>query len=422
MINLLKFNRHWDDGFYYPYPRKREIFNTLIKKKDQRQIVEILGLRRTGKTTLLFQLINHLKEKSISPKQLWYFTFDEAIYDLDELFTAFKKQTGVDFKKTKVFIFLDEIQKLPDFQSKIKIYYDLYPEIKFFISGSMSLFIRKKAQESLAGRTVQIILKPLSFREFLDFDQKQEMIKNPELYWQEIEIAFERYLHRQFIETIQMDDDSADEYLKSILKKVVFEDIPTLYSVENPSVLFAILNLIATYPGLYLHHETLASDLKISQPTFAKYLTILEEAFLIKILFNFTGNMITSQKKLKRAYLASPSFALSLNPQSDSGLIVENYYLSQNDVSFFWRDPYKHEVDFVAQKDNAPLPIEIKFKKEIRNIDLRNLKLFIRKFKPKEAWILTRNQEEQIISLSDVPVRLKSIYKDGLNQTTNQIE
>ncbi len=415
MINLLKFNRHWENDYFYPYPQTRDIFNTLIQKKEQRQIVEILGLRRTGKTTLLFQLINHLKQNFVSPKQLWYFTFDEAVYDLDELFLEFQKQTGIRFKDTKVYVFLDEIQKLPDFQSKIKIYYDLYPEIKFFISGSMSLFIRKKAQESLAGRTVQIILKPLSFKEYLKFNQKDELINNSELYWQEIETQFERYLRRQFIETIKMDNDSANEYLISILKKVIYEDIPTLFSVANPSVLFAILRLIASYPGLYLHHETLASDLKISQPTFAKYLTILEEAFLIKILYNFTGNMITSQKKLKRAYLASPSFSLALNEQADMGLIIENYYLSQKDISFFWRDPYKHEIDFVVQKSGKFLPIEVKFKKEIRNIDLRNLKLFIRKFRPDEAWVLTRMHQDQTISISDVPVHLKSIYKDGLN-------
>ncbi len=109
-------------------------------------------MRRLGKTTLFLQVINTLLDRNVEPQSIWYFSFDEDKYDLDELFTVFKIQTRKDYHSDKIFIFFDEIQKLEGFQSQLKIYYDLYPNLKFFISGSTSLYIRKKTLESLAGR------------------------------------------------------------------------------------------------------------------------------------------------------------------------------------------------------------------------------------------------------------------------------
>lgn len=134
--NLLKYNRHWEKGVHYSYPKKREVFPTLIDYLDEKQIIELVGLRRVGKTTLLFQIINHLIDRHVNPLSILYFTFDEETPSIDELLTSYSYQTQLDLKKEKVYIFLDEIQKLPHFQNQLKVYYDLYPNLKFFISGS----------------------------------------------------------------------------------------------------------------------------------------------------------------------------------------------------------------------------------------------------------------------------------------------
>ena len=159
---MRKFNRHWELGFKYPYPVKRSIFKELKKSISSRFIVQIIGLRRTGKTVLMLQLINSLIEDGVDPLKILYFTFDEEITKLDDLLNEFDKIT--DFRKNKVYVFLDEIQKLPNFESQIKIYYDLYPNIKFFISGSMSLFLKKKSRESLVPnpqlRKISIPIRP----------------------------------------------------------------------------------------------------------------------------------------------------------------------------------------------------------------------------------------------------------------------
>ena len=328
-MTLLKFNRHWNQGFTYQFPKERKFFTTLKQHTENRQIIELTGLRRTGKTTLFFQLINFLLQSGVEPHSIWYFSFDEQKYSLDELLAEFKKQTKKDINTDKLYILLDEIQKLKDFQSQIKIYYDLYPNIKFFISGSTSLFIKKKIRESLAGRLFSFMLKPLDFHDYLIFRDKSNLLELPEMFQSEISMEYEKYLSNQFIETISItNDELKKEYVIGILKKIIYEDIPQIFPVDNPEILYAIVKIIAQHPGMYLHYENLANDLKISSKTLSKYISILDQAFLIKILYNYSANQLTSEKKLKRIYLTSSSFCTALHDFNHLGLVVENAILS----------------------------------------------------------------------------------------------
>ncbi|MBC8184774.1 ATP-binding protein [candidate division KSB1 bacterium] len=403
-MNLFKYNRHWEKGFLYPYKKHRFIFNTLIKELDSKQIVEISGLRRTGKTTLLFQVLNYLINQKRNPFSLLYFTFDEEKLLLDELINDFSKQTQIDFKKEKIFIFLDEIQKLPDFQNQLKIYYDLYPNLKFFISGSTSLFIKKKTQESLAGRIKSLFLTPLCFEEFLAFTDALDILNNPLVFKTEIEKNFEIFLNSQFIESISMADiHSKKDYYVSIIKKIIFEDIPPTFSVSNPEILWQIIRMIAQKPGMYIDYRNLANDIGISNKTASSYLYYLEESYLVKKLYNFSRNLITSEKKLKRYYLASPSFSWALANFVNTSILVENLAASLKNYQFFWRDPYFHEIDFIdVTTNNSIVPIEIKYKEKIQAKDIKNLLLFSKKFGCKKAIIFKKGVEKKS-TFSDSP-------------------
>jgi uncharacterized protein len=415
MINLLKFNRHWNVGFRYEFPKTRKFIEILKLHIESRQIVELTGLRRLGKTTLFLQVINTLLDRNVEPQRIWYFSFDEDKYDLDELFTAFKTQTRKDLNSDKIFIFFDEIQKLEGFQSQLKIYYDLYPHLKFFISGSTSLYIRKKTQESLAGRVFSFELKPLDFEEYLNFRNRNNYFENPEMYHSELKTEFENYLSRQFIETINMTDNSlVHEYLMGIIKKIVFEDIPIIFPVDNPEILYAIVKIVAENPGIYLHYENLANDLKITSKTVSKYISILEQAFVVKVLYNYSANQLTSEKKLKRIYLSSSSFCPVVSGNiydfQKTGILVENALLALKSWQFFWRDAYNHEVDFIKIKNRQVLPVEVKYKTKIRNSDLNNLFLFCKKFNLPKAVILLNTIENQTIEFKGIKIEMKPVF------------
>jgi len=414
-MNLFKYNRHWEKGFLYPFQKHRFVFNILIKELDTKQIVEISGLRRTGKTTLLFQLLNYLINQKKNPFSLLYFTFDEEKLLLDDLLNEFSKQTQIDFKKETIHIFLDEIQKLPDFHNQLKIYYDLYPNLKFFISGSTSLFIKKKTQESLAGRIKSLFLNPLAFEEFLLFSDNLEILDNPYVFKTEINNSFEVFLNNQFIESISIPDmNSKKDYYVSIIKKIIFEDIPSTFPVSNPEILWQIVRMIAQKPGMYIDYQNLANDIGISNKTVSSYLYYLEESFLVKKLYNFSRNLITSEKKLKRYYLASPSFSWALANFVDTTILAENLAASLTDFQFFWRDPYFHEIDFInVTDDDSIIPIEIKYKEKIQQKDLKNILLFSKKFNCKKATIYKKGVEKKLNSFDQPEIKITEmpIYK-----------
>ena len=392
MIDLFTYNRHWESGYRYPYPKHRALYSEMRDEIRRRRILQISGLRRVGKSTLFFQLINELLKEGVSPFSIWYFTFDEEELPLEELLNTFSKQTEVDFKKEHIFVFLDEIQKLPNFQNQLKVYYDLYPNLKFFISGSTSLFIKKRAQESLAGRVRSLFLTPLRFDEYLRFKGNAEILDKPQAFASEIARNFEIFLHNQFIESLSLPDRNAKkEYYLGILKKIVFEDIPAVFPVNHPEILWQIVRMIAQMPGMFIDYRTLAGEVGLSNKTISSYLYALEESFLVKKLYNFSRNRITSEKKMKRFYLASPSLSWAMTDFIETGHLVENAVISLNDYQFFWRDPYHHEVDFVAiDAGDRIVPIEVKYKEHLQRRDIKNLLLFAKKFQCSQAIVLKK--------------------------------
>ncbi len=410
-MNLLKYNRHWEKNYRYPYLTQRMIFKQLADELHTRQIIEITGLRRTGKTTLLFQLLNHLLDSGQSPFSLWYFTFDEERPHLDELLNAFARQTQLDIKSEKIFVFLDEIQKLPNFQNQIKVYFDLYPNLKFYISGSTSLFIRKKSQESLAGRIKSLFLTPLNFKEYLTFVDSLEILDRPLLFQNEILNHFEIFLNNQFIESLSIPDLHAKrDYYVTIMRKIIFEDIPSTFSVSNPEILWQIMRIIAQKPGIIIDYQNIANDLGVSNKTISSYFYFLEEAFLIKKMYNFSRNLISSEKKLKRFYLSSPSFSWALTDFHEIGHLIENLAVSLKNYQFFWRDAYHHEVDFIdIQNESDIVPIEFKYSDSISSKDLRNIFLFANKFNCSRALVYMKTIEETTSQFASPEIKI--IYR-----------
>jgi len=391
-MNIEKHNQHWKEGFSYQFPINRDIFNKLSNNIKNRQIITISGLRRTGKTVLIKQLINLLIKEKVSRTNILYFSFDEEQPKIEDIINEFEKVTNIDKNKTKVYIFFDEIQKLEDWQNQIKYYYDNF-NIKFFVSGSSSLFIKKNAKESLAGRSFDFYIPPLSFKEFLIFRKKEELIKKNKLFKEEIKKEFSLFVKRQFIELVNENEEYISEYIKSILEKVIYIDIPKVFSIENNDLLLRLMKIIASNPGMIIEYENLSKELGINRTTLSNYLFYLEEAFLIKKVYNFSKNKITSEKKAKRFYLNSTSFFPYLNPDADESKIIENLIATETNSKFFWRTPQKDEIDFILE-DKKIYPLEVKYKEKISNNDIKTVIKFCKKFKLNEGIIITKNDKK----------------------------
>lgn len=403
MINLGKFNRHWANDFTYEYPKKRDLFETIIAFMPKRQIIALTGLRRTGKTTLLKQAINHLIQHNIPRKNILYFSFDEQQPSIDDLVTEFKAATALIFDKEQVFIFLDEVQKLENWQNQLKTYYDNYENIKFVISGSQSLFIEKKATESLAGRIYPLELQILSFKEYLHFRGKQQLAQDPQLFQQELQQELLAYARRNFIETINEDDATIKLYLETIVNKIVYEDIPALYPIESPEKLKTILKAIYSHPGMLVNYQNLANDLSLNPKTVEKYLDYLTKAKLVKKLYNYSTNFLTSEKKSKKAYATAPALCF-LNENNAMSKTAENLIAISKNIQFFWRTPQNEEIDFIARNNEKPQPIESKYSSNTNAKDLRHLKKFMQKHDAKNALVITKDEDSVKDGIRSIPL------------------
>ncbi len=413
MLHLITFNRWWDTGRVpeaYLKPFKRELFNKILKFLDAPQIILIYGLRRVGKTVLMYQLIDYLLKSGIDKKHILYFTFDEKIASLKELLEEYAGLVlGKDILTAgKIYVFLDEIQKLKDWQEQLKLFYDLYPNVKFIVSGSASLVISKGAKESLAGRIYEFILPLLSFKEYLSFlGESIPQIKNvydflelKEIYLKRERIfpLFFSYLKSGgFIEIAGEEDDfKIKEYSKSILERIILGDIPLSFKIKEPLILKDIIELIASNPGFLLDYTKLAEVFKKDKRVISNYIFYLQYALLIKVLSNFSGSKFSSGRKLKKVYLASTNFIFQFFQEKffDSefiGKIIENVVANFVNTDFFWRER-KNEVDFILENKMEKIPIEVKWKEKIKTKELKGILKFCEKFNSNKGIILTKDE------------------------------
>ncbi len=385
---LQEYNRHWNPDFFYGFKKKRDVFEELAQLLERKQIITIYGMRRVGKTTLMWQLIDYLIKKGVKRKNILYFTYDKEKLGIKELLEEYQKITGVNISKEKVYIFLDEVQKLENWQEEVKFYYDLYG-IKFILSGSSSLFI-KKGSESLAGRIFEIYVPILSFKEFLKF--KNVKIDNIEMQKEELKTLFNEYMRKGFIEILEEEEKFVKMYYESIINKVIFEDIPSLFDIENPDKLKALFYFVLENPGLYVNYENLASYLSLSVKTVEKYVQYLVKSNLILKTYNFRKNFIVSEKKMKRLYLTAPCFSfLSESPNIDK--IMENVAVISCESKFFYRTSRGEEVDMIVKRENEILPIEVKNKTTFGKKDLKSMFNFMNKNKTRCGVVLTYDYE-----------------------------
>ena len=373
-------------------PYKRNFFDKIKGFQKYRQIIIVSGLRRVGKTTLLYQTINKLLSET-KPKNIFYFSFDKEVKDLIELFEGYKELTGTDYKKEKIFVFFDEITKLNKWANELKLIYDSNPNIKFYISSSSSINLEEEAIKNLAGRYFLINVTPLSFREFLELIGKDNIITNQKLYSKEIKKEFFSYLMKSFPETIKWEDELIiKDYLKTtIIDKIIRSDLPEKFKNTNKELLYMLLELFYREPGYYLDYDNLSKNLRISKNTLYKHIFYLEFCYLIRIIKNFRPNTLSTSRKLQRVYPYWWNLSYCYGDKNDK--ILESLIFSVLDGKYYWRDLEK-EIDFIKVEKKEILPIEIKNKEKVENRELATLVLFMKKYNLKKAILLYLGEEK----------------------------
>jgi predicted AAA+ superfamily ATPase len=404
---LLESNTWWKEEFKLEY-HEREIQKQISKYLPLPQIIALTGLRRVGKTTLMHKMVLDFIKNGFDAKNIIYFSFDEfRETEIREVMKEYETLMEKNLRQGKYLLLLDEIQKLTNWEDQIKRVYDTYGKnIKIIISGSESMFIKKKSKETLSGRIFEFKVETLSFKEFLSFKgAKPTPIR---LYEKELAQLFEEYIRSQgFPELVGIKDkDVIRKYVKeSIIEKVIYKDLPQLFKIKDIAVLESLLGIIMEEPGQLIEISDLAKELKLSRQTLSNYLVYLEESFLIRKLYNFSKSKRKTERKLKKYY---PAILLDLIFKDDDiprSKAFEWLIVTQLNAEFFWRDAYKNEVDMVIA-DEKPIPVEIKYGK----IDTKGLIAFMKKFNVAEGYIISHEREEQL-KIEDYTINVIPAFK-----------
>jgi predicted AAA+ superfamily ATPase len=272
-------------------------------------------------------------------------------------------------------------------QHILKRYYDTESNLKFVISGSASLFIKKKSVESLAGRLYEYYLDVLSFSEFLEMSKlltSQELqdyrencfaVKNPvsptikqKHYVDQNKAVLEKYFEKyikygQFPEMVAITDvKEINRYiLENVYKKAVEYDIPKLYRVEKPDELAVLFQTIVNETGSLLEMQRLSTELAIEQRTLTNYLSYFENSYLSSMIYNYTRSFRKGSKLARKAYITSTNFFTPFHEFNDSqinsvymGLLAEDYAYNLLKKSFLYCSFFRErgeEVDFVVTND-----------------------------------------------------------------------
>ncbi len=390
---LIESNSWWKEDYKIEY-YERDLYKEISKYIPLPQIIALTGLRRIGKTTLMQKVALDFINDGFDVRNIIYFSFDEfRDIKIKELMKDYEEFMEKDFKNGKYLLLLDEIQKVANWEDQIKRVYDIYGKnIKIIISGSESMFIKKRSKETLSGRIFEFKVENLSFKEFLRF--KGIEYSPIGLYETELSKLFEEYrLNQGFPELVGINDKGIiRKYIKeSIVEKVIYRDLTQLFKIKDIGVLESLLGIIMEEPGQLIELTDLSKELKISRQTLSNYFFYLEESFLIRKLYNFSRNKRKSERKLKKYY---PSILLDLNFKDDDiskSKAFEWLVVTRLNAEFFWRDPYKNEVDVILAQNN-PIPIEIKYGK----IDTTGLIRFMRKFKVNEGYIISHAREDSL--------------------------
>lgn len=356
--------------------KKRVLFNDLVKYIDKKEALVITGMRQVGKTTLMRQLFDYLADKS----RLW-FDFENPLdakifedIDYNNIYERLRNLANLRKTNEKLFVFIDEIQIFPEVTKIIKYLIDHY-QIKFIVTGSSNYYLKNLFPESLSGRKFLFQLEPLSFREYLYFQDKifeseandlklsDAVSQNSIFYHKKFEVDYDNFLLFGGFPAVTLEPDrqAKEQIIKNIFASFFEKDLKILTDYKDMQELRDVLLLLAPRIGSMLDVSKLASELGITRPKVYQYLEFLQGTFVIKLLPKYSQSIDRKVAGGKKVYFNDTGLLRIMGSINDAQLFenaVVNQLAKYGNISFF-NKRNTAEIDVVLEKKVA---FEIKLK------------------------------------------------------------
>jgi len=388
-------------------PIKRDIIDEIVKYVDTDNIIVLHGARQVGKTYILYYFEDLLKSKN---KLTFFFDLEDSrlVDVLDagvDSFLTYLKNEGIDLDKIKndngrLYVFIDEVQYLNNPSPLLKLLVDHHKYIQLIVSGSSSFNIKSKFSDSLVGRTVDFEIYNLSFREFIRFKRlryKLENISSGVHFDKTIELYHEYVFFGGYPKIVLENSvEKKEKYLQQIIDTYIKKDIRDLAHVKDTRKFNNLLKVLASQSGQLVNIAQLANTCSIAKQTIERYLFILENTYVLKLVTPFSSSSKIEVVKAPKIFFYDTGLLgmlwLGTLQKNLIGNIFETSIFAELVKKYgtqnihYWRNRNQNEIDFILRLKNEIMPIEVKI--NFRGFRKRSMSSFCRRYNVDEYKVV----------------------------------
>lgn len=404
---------------------QRDALAQCLQQINSKEVIVLKGVRRCGKSTLMAQVIQHLLTIGTPPTSILLVNLEEPLFSpeysielLEQIYRTFREQVN---PVEKCWLFLDEIQNIPGWESWVRGRNES-EDIKIFITGSSATLLSREIGTKLTGRQISFEIFPLSFKEFLafqniniptilDYAQQQDLLRN----------VFLNYMQFGGFPEVVLKQNTEDKnlLLKNYFEDILYRDIAARHQVRDIHNLRNITVFLLSNTARLTSINKLKKNFTISQDKTENYVSAILESYLIFELKKFSFSL----KKMLRAGFKVYAIDTGLRNRvafsfsKDTGWLVENIvflYLQQH-----YEEVYFHanggEIDFLVKEGmNITQQIQVWYddvnQKTIPGRELAG-------FSPSDnhdrviRHIILTNDHEEIIDMNDMKIECIPVLK-----------
>tara|TARA_R110002050_G_scaffold162939_2_gene292865 strand:+ start:5414 stop:6538 length:1125 start_codon:yes stop_codon:yes gene_type:complete len=366
---------------------QRTLSQEIANKLHTGKAIIIIGPRQVGKTTLIKELLHN--------QSFLFLDADDPVTQ-NILTSPSTEQLRSLIGENKT-LFIDEAQRIPGIGVTLKIITDQFKHVQLLVSGSSSFELTQAVNEPLTGRKWEYQLYPISWEEFENFHG-----------YLNAQQQFENRLIYGFYPDVLNNQGQEKAILNQLTTSYLFKDILAFSEIRKPEVLEKLVQALALQVGNQVSNNELSKLIGIDAKTIAKYIDVLQQAYVIFKLPSFSRNIRNEIKRSKKVYFYDNGIRNavignfnSLNLRQDKGALWENFLISerlkQNAYKntyakmHFWRTKQKQEVDLVEEVNGELTGYEFKWKAKP---NARLPKTFTEGYQAKSAIIDTTNFRE----------------------------
>ena len=350
--------------------KRDEYIKQIVPFIDKDVIKVLTGIRRSGKSVMLKLLMEELKNIGINEKQFIYINFENLKYrnlkNYERLYDFILNK--VDNKYKRYYIFLDEIQEMEEWEkcvNSLRVDEDFNFDI--YITGSNAKLLSGELSTYLAGRYIEFVVYPFSFKEFFEIMKE----KNKEI---DLKEAFQDYVKfggMPFLHNLDYNFEASMQYLQDLYASIILKDITQRNNIRDTDLLERIINYVVMNIGNTFSATSISKffkneNRKVAIETILNYIKACEEAFLI---YRVARNDLLGKKILnvnEKYYIADHGIreAIMENNQKNINQILENivyFEMLRRGYNVKIGKVDNLEVDFVCKKNDETIYIQVSY-------------------------------------------------------------